>query len=228
MSKDLKHIQAFAFDLDGTLIDSVPDLAAAANAMRHTLGLPSLPQEQLLGFVGDGISVLTHRALTGSQTDEAETELWEKGYTLFMQHYNEHVTDHTIIYPDVIDGLKLLKQAGFPLIIITNKVEFLATKALKNLGLLDYFSLVIGGDTLPEKKPSALPLQHVAEVLNIEVSEIAMVGDSKNDVLSARNAGTTAIGVTYGYEDIHAYQPDITVDGLSQIYDILHPTEIKH
>ncbi len=228
MSHTLKHIQAFAFDLDGTLIDSVPDLAAAANAMRTTLGLSPLPQDQLLGFVGDGIAVLTHRALTGSQTDEAEPELWEKGYTLFMQHYNEHVTDHTVIYPDVVNGLMLLRQAGFPLVVITNKVEILATKALKNLGLLDYFSLVIGGDTLPEKKPSALPLQHVAQVLNIEVTEVAMVGDSKNDVLSARNAGTTAIGVTYGYEDIRAYQPDIVVDGLSQIYDILHPSEIKH
>ncbi len=224
-----KHtIKAFAFDLDGTLIDSIPDLATSANVMRTQLGLPDLPQAQLLSFVGDGIAPLVHRALTGSRDEQADEVSWAKGYTLFMQYYKDHVTDQTTVYPDVENGLSLLRSAGFPLVVITNKIEFLATQALKNLNLSDYFSLVIGSDTLSEKKPSALPLQHSAQVLNISAQEFVMVGDSRNDFLSARNAGALAVGVSYGYEDVHQYQPDLVIDGISELYDLLYPKQIKH
>ncbi|XXG93546.1 phosphoglycolate phosphatase [Neisseria sp. Ec49-e6-T10] len=224
----LSQVQAFAFDLDGTLIDSIPDLAAAANAMRQFLGMSYLPAEQIQSYVGDGIGRLVHRALTDSKEAQAEQILWEKGFTFFMQYYSEHITDHTIIYPDVENGLALLRSAGYPLVVITNKTEFLAVRALKNLGLIDYFSLVIGGDTLAEKKPSALPLQHMADVLQITTEQIAMVGDSRNDILSARNAGSVAIGVSYGYETVADYQPDCVIEQLSKLYDVLHPSEVKH
>lgn len=225
---NLKNIKAFAFDLDGTLIDSIPDLSGSANAMREEFGMAPLPKETLLSFVGDGIGALVHRALTDSHEGKADDALWQKGYTFFMHYYSEHVTDNTTIYPGVEEGLGLLRNAGYPLVIITNKIEFLATKALKNLKLLDYFSLVIGGDTLTEKKPSAMPLKHCAEVLNVDVKEIAMVGDSKNDFLSAQNAETFSIGMSYGYDEVSQYHPDLVLDNLTKLFDVLNPKEIKY
>lgn len=222
---DLHHIQAFAFDLDGTLVDSIKDLAISANAMRETLGMDDLPLETLKSFVGDGMSRLVHRALTNDHHALADDALWQQGFALFAQHYYEHIADYSSPYAGVVHGIALLKSQNLPVVVVTNKAERFAVKLLADLGLLDEFSLVIGGDTLPEKKPSALPLQHVAEVLNIEVDKIAMVGDSHNDILAARAAGAMAIGVDYGYEnmDVLAQDPltraDAVIHSIVQLYE---------
>ena len=150
MNGTIEHVQAAAFDLDGTLCDSLPDLAAAANAMRASLDLPPLPQPTVESYVGDGIAVLVHRALTGNVDGRAEEELWAQGFTLFVQYYAEHIADRTRAYPETEAGLGLLKSLGIPLAVITNKNEVLAVKLLEALGLSDYFSLVLGGDSLPE------------------------------------------------------------------------------
>lgn len=224
----LKATQAFAFDLDGTLVDSVADLAASANAMREQLGMPPLAEERIKSHVGDGIASLVHRALTDSREQQADEALWTKGFSLFVSHYYEHLTDHTKAYPHVETTLALLKTLGYPLIVITNKNERFTNKILSRLNLLDYFSLVIGGDTLPEKKPSILPLIHACEVLNIQSEELAMIGDSKNDIFAAKNAGSLAIGVSYGYEDVAEYEPDMVINQLSELYDMLNPKTVKH
>lgn len=224
----LNAIKAFAFDLDGTLVDSVADLAASANAMREQLNMPPLDEERIKSHVGDGIASLVHRALTDSREQQADEALWTKGFSLFVTHYYEHLTDYTKPYPHVETTLALLKTLGFPLVVITNKNERFATKILEKLNLLDYFSLVIGGDTLPEKKPSILPLIHTCEVLNIESEELAMIGDSKNDIFAAKNAGSLAIGANYGYEDITEYEPDIVIEQFFELYDMLNPKKIKH
>lgn len=227
-------IKAFAFDLDGTLIDSVADIAAAANHMRTELKLEPLTQEVIESYVGDGISTLVHRVLTDSAALEAEPSLWQQGFTLFIQYYYAHLTDHTQIYPNVLTGLELLKSEGYPLVVITNKSERFAIKAINDLGMSDYFSLIIGGDTLPEKKPNAAPILHACEVLNIQPQELVMVGDSGNDILAAKAAGTPVIGVNYGYEDMYelsqddATKPNLVIERLTQLYDYLHPTEVKH
>ena len=168
---NLKHINAVAFDLDGTLVDSIPDLAAAANAMREHLDLPPLPALRIQEHVGDGIASLVHRALTNERDGQADPALWERGYVFFIQYYREHLSDNTSIYPGVTDGLGLLRALQLPLAVITNKSERLALPLLEQLGLRDHFSLIIGGDTLAEKKPSALPLQHVCQVLGIARSK---------------------------------------------------------
>ncbi|MCP9760418.1 SDR family NAD(P)-dependent oxidoreductase [Aquitalea sp. S1-19] len=125
------------------------------------------------------------------------------------------------LYPGVKDGLALLKVLRLPLVVITNKSERLAVPLLELLELGDLFSLVIGGDTLSEKKPSAMPLQHTAMVLNLKTEEIAMVGDSINDILSARAAGSPAIAVSYGYADAANLGADIVLDSLAELYDLM-------
>ena len=222
-------IQAVAFDLDGTLCDSIPDLAAAANAMRQTLGMAALPDAAVQSYVGDGIGVLVHRALTDNLQGTAPEAQWQQGYTAFVRHYAEHIADRTRAYPETEAGLGLLQSLRIPLAVITNKNEILAVKLLKALKLDGYFSIVTGGDTLPEKKPSPEPLRHVAQVLGVNVANIIMVGDSKNDIISAKAAGSIAVGVTFGYGDMAqlsqdpATTPDWTINALPDIYAHLRP-----
>lgn len=218
---DLSAIRAVAFDLDGTLVDSLPDLAAAANAMRAAFDLPPLPQERIQSHVGDGIGSLVHRALTDSRDGQAATSDWERGYAFFVRYYHEHLDEGTTIYPGVVDALALLRTLQLPLAVVTNKSERLALPLLERLGLRDYFSLVIGGDTLAERKPSAMPLLHTAQVLGVPPAALLMVGDSANDVLTARAAGSPVVAVDYGYADAMELKADLTVDNLARLYDLM-------
>ncbi|WP_373741199.1 phosphoglycolate phosphatase [Neisseria sp.] len=229
----LSHVQAAAFDLDGTLCDSVPDLAAAAEATREHLGLPPLPAKTVESYVGDGLSSLVHRVITDSRDGEADPATWEKGFVFFMNYYRSHLSDFTRSYPETEAGLGLLKSLGIPLVVITNKNEILAAELLKQLGLADYFSLILGGDSLPEKKPSPLPLLHAAEVIGVDAANMIMVGDSHNDILAAKAAGCLSIGVTYGYGDMEqlardeATRPDWIIRSLPEIYENLQPQKEK-
>ncbi|STZ75629.1 phosphoglycolate phosphatase [Bergeriella denitrificans] len=229
----IEHVQAVAFDLDGTLCDSIPDLAAAAAAMREHLGLQPLPEKVVESYVGDGIGTLVHRVITNERDTLADEALWEKGFVFFMQYYRAHLSDFTRPYPETEAGLGLLKSLGIPLVVITNKTEILAVELLKQLGLADYFSLILGGDSLPEKKPSPLPLVHAAEVLGIDHANMLMVGDSKNDILAAKAAGCLSVGVTFGYGDMtllsqdQATKPDWLIGKLPEIYENLQPQKAQ-
>ena len=127
----------------------------------------------------------------------------------------------------------MLKSLGIPLVVITNKNEILAVELLKQLGLADYFSLILGGDSLPEKKPSPLPLQHAAEVLGIDPANMIMVGDSRNDIIAAKAAGCLSVGVTFGYGDMtllsqdKATKPDWIIGSLPEIYENLRPKKTE-
>ena len=225
----LDHVQAVAFDLDGTLVDSIPDLAASANAMRTDLGLPELPREIVQSYVGDGIGVLVHRALTNSRNTQAEESLWQQGFTAFIKHYASNIANATRPYPETEADLGLLKSLGIPLAVITNKSEILSVKLLKDLGLDHYFSIVVGGDTLSERKPSPEPLRYVADILGVNIQNMLMVGDSHNDMIAAKAAGCPCIGVTFGYGDMNELsqnpdtKPDWMIHSLPEIYEHLHP-----
>ncbi|WP_066569249.1 phosphoglycolate phosphatase [Snodgrassella sp. CFCC 13594] len=218
-------IHAIAFDLDGTLVDSLADLCAAANHVRGLFDLPALPEPAMAQFVGDGIGRMVHRALSGSRDGEVDEAEWSKGFVAFIEYYRSHLTTHTRPYPQVETALALFKTRGLPLAVITNKNERLATELLQQLGLVNEFSLIIGGDTLPEKKPAPLPVQHAADVLGVPIHALLMVGDSVNDILAAKAAGALSCGVTWGYGDMNALsskaetKPDIVIDHLPQIYD---------
>ena len=127
----------------------------------------------------------------------------------------------------------MLKTLGIPLVVITNKNEILAAELLKQLGLADYFSLILGGDSLPERKPRPLPLHHAAEVLGLDTANMIMVGDSRNDILAAKAAGCLSVGVTYGYGDMtllsqdKATKPNWLIGSLPEIYENLQPQKAK-
>lgn len=223
----IPHVQAVAFDLDGTLVDSVPDLAAAANEMRAVLGMERLPEATVRSYVGDGIAVLVHRALTDNEHGQAELSLFERGSEVFLRYYADHIADQTRPYPETEAGLGLLKSLGIPLAVVTNKSDLLAIKLLKALKLEQYFSIVVGGDTLNVRKPSGEPLRHVAGVLGIQTQNMLMVGDSRNDMLAAKDAGCPVVGVTFGYGDMAALsehettKPDLLIGSLVEIYNQL-------
>lgn len=223
-------IHAIAFDLDGTLVDSLADLAAAANAMRRQLQLPPLPDAVVAAYVGDGVATLVHRSLCDAHDGRADEALWQQGFVAFMQYYRTHLSVHTRAYPGVEGALKLFRAQQKPLAVVTNKNEILAAELLQQLGLDGYFSLIIGGDTLPEKKPAALPLLHCAEVLGVAPPHLLMAGDSANDILAARAAGCPSAGVRWGYGDMDALQADeatradVVVDDLGELYDRLQAT----
>ena len=225
---NLKHIKAIAFDLDGTLVDSIADLAASANAMRQALGLPPLDAERIKGHVGDGVASLVHRALTNDKDGQADEALWAQGFTLFIQHYRANLTTHTRMYPGVAESLNLLRSLELPLVVITNKSHRLAAPLLAELGIDSAFSMILGGDSLPEKKPSALPLLHAAAVLNVKPQEMIMVGDSENDILCANKAGALAVAVSYGYRDAATLGADLTVDSLVDLFALLKKSADPH
>ena len=221
------NIKAVAFDLDGTLADTIGDLANAANAMRAALNMPPLDDSVLLSFVGDGIGRLVHRALTNDHDSFAPQALWEQGFALYVQYYAQNLCVRTQLYPQVADTLALLKTLKLPLAVMTNKSQVFAKPLLEQLKIADLFSLIIGGDTLPEKKPSALPLLHICEVLHIAPENLLMVGDSKNDILAAKNAKAKSVGVSFGYGKMNQLvlneetKPDYVINHFGQLYDLL-------
>lgn len=224
---NINKIQAVALDLDGTLVDSVPDLAASANAMRLELGLNELPRERVQSYVGDGISVLVHRALTDRRDGRADEETWQEGYAAFVRHYALNLANATRPYPHTETGLGLLKTLQLPLAVVTNKSEMMAVKLLKELGLDHYFSIVVGGDTLATRKPSPEPLLYVAEVLGVRPEAMLMVGDSENDMYAAKAAGCPAVLAAFGYGDAEALsadeatRPDLVIRSLPEIHQYL-------
>ena len=217
------------FDLDGTLIDSVPDLAVAVNHMLTTLDRETFDEESIRYWVGNGAQILVKRALSGSnEIDETLDEaLFEKALTVFLDFYGQHLCKTTKTYAHVPTTLHALKSEGYRLAIVTNKPFAFVTPILEGLHLDDLFELILGGDSLEKKKPDPLPLLHVCETLDIPVEKSVMVGDSKNDILAANTAGMQSIGVTYGYnygENIDTYEPSLVVDDFA---DILLPFSPK-
>ena len=201
-------IRAIAFDLDGTLCHTLPDLVAAANASRAHMGLPPLPDATIESYIGDGIPRLVHRVLTNSRDGDADAPPAEhaESYRYFTAYYLEHLSDKTRPYPHVAETLSALAQRGIALAVITNKNEEHAKQLLADLDLARHFTRILGGDSLPEKKPKPLPLTTTAAAFGVAPAEMLMVGDSANDILAGKAAGCPTVAVTYGYADVRALQ----------------------
>ncbi len=202
------------FDLDGTLIDSVPDIACAVQAMLGKLGVALDDLNRVRTWVGNGSLNLTARALAWANLPD-DTDSLHAAHRLFLQSYQACVFEKTVAYDGVIAGLDRLKQAGFTLAIATNKPIRFVPEILAGLGIDDKFALLLGGDSLPVKKPDPLPLLHICEALGVESSRAVMVGDSKNDVQAGKNAQITTLALTYGYnydEPIADSRPDALFD----------------
>jgi phosphoglycolate phosphatase len=207
------------FDLDGTLIDSVPDIATAVAAMLGKLGVTLDDLDRVRNWVGNGSLNLTARALAWAKLPCDEESL-HHAHQLFLVSYQTCAFDKTVAYDGVIAGLDDLHKAGFTLAIATNKPARFVPEILAGLGIGDKFALVLGGDSLPVKKPDPAPLLHICETLGFDKTQAIMIGDSKNDVQAGQNAGITTLALTYGYnydEPIVHSNPDAVFDGFAEL-----------
>lgn len=208
------------FDLDGTLVDSVDDLNAAANATLAALSRPTLPRDRVRAYVGNGIDRLIHRCLTGEMDTDAEPLLFQRAHDEFMDHYAAHNGRHTSIFPGALDGLRAAAEHGAYLGCVTNKSARFTEPLLTHLNLRDRFQVVVSGDTTAHCKPHPAPLLHAARALAVEPLNTVMVGDSISDVRAARAAGMPVVCVAYGYnhgEDIRQARPDAVFESLSEL-----------
>ena len=214
------------FDLDGTLVDSVPDLAAAVNLMLADLNRPTCSEDQVRGWVGNGAPILVQRALSGDiiVADDLDEALFNDALELFLQHYSNNLFNFSTLYPNVKETLTALQQGGYKLAIVTNKPIKQTLPVLKLAGLDGFFDLVLGGDSLAEKKPHPLPLQHCQQQWQLSADQVLMVGDSENDILAAKAANFASFGLTYGYNygvPISASNPDHVADDISELLTVL-------
>jgi phosphoglycolate phosphatase len=196
-------VRAVAIDLDGTLLDTVEDLATAVNHMLAELHLPALGLDRVRTFVGKGLANLVARSLTAALGAEPDAELAARAMPIYDAHYTRVNGDTTLIYPGVREGLDKLLRAAIPLACITNKSERFTHPLLARIGFERYFRVVVCGDTLERKKPDPLPLTHAAERMGVQPAEMLMIGDSINDAQAARAAGCPVFCVTYGYNEGH-------------------------
>jgi phosphoglycolate phosphatase len=212
-------VRAVAIDLDGTLLDTVEDLATAVNHMLTELRLPELPLDLVRTFVGKGLANLVQRALTAALGREPDDELAQRAMPIYDRHYARVNGDTTVIYPGVREGLELLAQARLPLACITNKAERFTLPLLARIGFAPYFPVVVCGDTLPRRKPDPLPLTHAAVRMGVQPAEMLMIGDSITDAQAARAAGCPIFCVTYGYNeghDVRSLDVDAIVPSLTE------------
>lgn len=215
--------QLIMLDLDGTLVDSVPDLAIAVDQMLTELDRPKAGEVKVRDWVGNGASMLVARALSDSlepQVCHLEGELYEAAYLAFLKAYAESNGRYAQIYPGVEAALEKWTQQKIPLAVVTNKPMLFTKALLKSLRLSRYFHFVVGGDSLPQKKPDPAPLQHIMNQLEAAPEACWIIGDSKHDVQAGRAAGCKVAAVTYGYnhgENIADSEPDLLVDRIDQL-----------
>ncbi len=204
MADRIFDVSAVAFDLDGTLLDTIHDLAAAVNALLSELELPPVPKDVLRAMVGKGIGNLVRRALahaTGVSPEALEDSEVGDALIRYQAHYAGLIGRETLPFPGMIEGLDRMKAMGFPLAVVTNKATRFVWPHLERARIAHYFALAVGGDDLPAKKPDPAQLLHVAAMLRVPVSRLLMVGDSGNDAQAARAAGCPVLILPYGYNE---------------------------
>ncbi len=207
-------------DVDGTLVDSVPDLAYCVDEMMRQLGRPPHGEAKVRNWVGNGVERLVRRALVGQLDGEPSDEDFAKAYPLFLELYAENTSKRSVLYAGVREGLDYMKSRGYRLGCVTNKAAQFTIPLLKDLGIHDEFGIVVCGDTLPVKKPDPKPLLHAAEHFGVDSEDSLMLGDSKSDVSAARAAGFQIVCMSYGYnhgEDIRKYAPDAVIDSMAEL-----------
>ncbi len=211
-------------DVDGTLVDSVPDLAYCVDEMMKALGREPHGEAKVRDWVGNGVERLTRRALIGQLDGEPSDEDFAKGYPIFLDLYKDNTSKRSCLYPGVREGLDYMKSQGYLLGCVTNKDAQFTIPLLKGLGIYDEFGIVVSGDTLPVKKPDPQPLLHAAAHFGVGAEDSLMLGDSKSDVTAARNAGFQIVCMSYGYnhgEDIRNYNPDAVIDSMEELKMLL-------
>lgn len=223
----MKQFKVIGFDLDGTLVNSLPDLAFCVNSVLADFHLPQAPEEQVLTWIGNGASILIQRALDWalpqtklSLTPQEEQHLKNK----FDQYYGENICTKSRLFPNVKTTLQTLKEQGYILAIVTNKPTVYVEPVLEAFGIAEFFTDTLGGQSLPAIKPHPAPLYYLCGKYGIFPEQMLFVGDSKNDILAAQRAGCPVVGLTYGYNyntPIADSNPNWVFDDFAQILTIL-------
>lgn len=216
----LDDVQLVAFDLDGTLMDSLPDMAVAVDATLRQLGLPAAGKPKVARWVGNGARVLVQRALVDAAGETVCMARLDEAHATFLEHYARAPCELTRLYPGVREVLDSLHAAGLTLVLITNKPEAFIAPLLEHFGLQHHFALCLGGDSLAERKPDPMPLLHAAEYFAVAPSRCVMIGDSRHDIMAGKAAGFRTLAVPYGYnhgEPVELSHPDGTLESLAQL-----------
>jgi len=214
------NLQGILFDLDGTLVNSAPDIGNAANSMLNTLGMEPAAPEQIKAWIGNGIPKLVKRALTKDFDGEPDTQLFEQALPVFLQHYERDVCVDSYMYEGVAETLKTLYERGFTLACVTNKSASCTLPLLNQLEIDQYFTSIVSGDTCEHKKPHPEPILFAISEMDLSTEQSALVGDSAHDLHAAAAAGLPAIAVSYGYNqgvDLSTESPFALVDHFADI-----------
>jgi phosphoglycolate phosphatase len=205
------------FDLDGTLIDSKQDLTCAVNAARAHHGMAPLDNETVYSYVGEGAPALIRRALGPDASDDQAQDALQ----FFLAYYKDHMVDHTVLYPGVMETLDRLRAAGVKMAVLTNKPVRMSQAIVEALGMGGHFARVYGGNSFEQKKPHPVGIETLLIECGATKDRAMMVGDSAVDVRTARNAQVKACGVTYGFqpETLVAEPPDLLVDRIEELAD---------
>jgi phosphoglycolate phosphatase len=220
----MRKPEMILIDVDGTLVDSVPDLAYCVDEMMTTLGRSPCGELRVRDWVGNGVERLVRRALTGTLDGEPDDADFNRAYPVFLELYAENTSVRSCLYPGVREGIDMLKAANYRLGCVTNKAARFTEPLLKDLGVYDDFAIVISGDTLTKKKPDPAPLLHAARYFGCDPANAMMVGDSVSDVAAARAAGFQIVCMSYGYNhgiDIRESAPDAVINTLTEIIPLL-------
>ena len=213
-------VRAVLFDLDGTLVDSAPDLTVAANKMLRVLGCSQVSCSQVKSWVGDGVRSLVRRALTAILGDVPTESLIEQGYILFQRYYAESVYQDSALYPGVHETLQTLNSSGLALACVTNKPSRFTRPVLDKSGLTGFFRVVVSGDDLLSKKPERAPLEFAANKLAVPLTTCVMVGDSSNDIRAASAAGIPVLWATYGYAGLDDIEQAATYGSIDTMFQL--------
>ncbi|MEO5700567.1 MAG: phosphoglycolate phosphatase [Casimicrobiaceae bacterium] len=222
-----------AIDLDGTLLDTLHDLAAGLNAFLVEWKYPPLPVTTIREYVGKGMDTLVRRALAkvrGSTPEAIEADEVARALACYQRHYAAILGQHTLIFDGVREGLARLHAMGLPLAVITNKASRFVRPHLEHAGIADYFRLVICAEDLPTRKPHPGPLVHVAQAFGLAPRHLLMIGDSGNDAEAARAAGCPVLIVPYGYsegEPVEAIDADGIVPSLLVAAECVRPLAVS-
>ena len=222
----LRRPRMILIDVDGTLVDSVPDLAYCVDELMKALDRPVHGEAKVRNWVGNGVERLVRRALIGQLDGEPPDADYARAYPIFLELYAENTSKRSRLYPGIREGIDWLKSQGYLLGCVTNKAAQFTLPLLEDLGVRDDFAIVVSGDTLPVKKPDPAPLLHAAKHFGVTPAESLMVGDSVSDVKAARAAGFQIVCMSYGYNhgvDIRTAHPDAVIDSLVELRALLPP-----
>ncbi|MBF0558252.1 MAG: HAD-IA family hydrolase [Nitrospirae bacterium] len=216
-------IRLIIFDLDGTLIDSSIDITHAVNYAVEPYGVVPLTTPEVISLVGEGISKLMEKIVVKEGVSADLDLLIER----FIYYYSSHLIDNTTVYPGVME---VLEQLGtYRKAVVSNKRESLSVRILEQLGLSQHLDMIVGSETVKERKPSPMPVFHVLSVLGTSPEEAVIVGDSNYDIDAGRSAGIKTVAVTYGYRPLHLLQgADFIIDSMTELPGVLDILNLEY